>query len=265
MENSGPLFLDKELILVGLDVATAEEAIRLLADKMISHGYVKSSFTKAVLKREAAFPTGLPTETPVGLPHTDIEHCLKPGISLGILAQPVEFRMMGDPTQNVNVRLVFLLSVIVPQEQVKVLRRLIDFCQQSALLQSLIDSQTPAEALNILKANLNLEEVSAPSEAQPQAAPETVNGFDIVVTHPVGLHARPAARFVQLASSFPCKITISNLTNPKQPVNAKGIISVLSLGVSQGHRIRVQADGERSAEALQALRALVESNFGEDV
>ena len=61
MENSGPLFLDKELILVGLDVATAEEAIRLLADKMISHGYVKSSFTEAVLKREAAFPTGLPT------------------------------------------------------------------------------------------------------------------------------------------------------------------------------------------------------------
>jgi len=85
----------------------------------------------------------------------------------------------------------------------------------------------------------------------------------LVVNHPAGLHARPAAEFVKKAASFPCQITVRNVTENEPPVNAKSILSVLTLGVSQGNEIEVNAEGERADEALQALSDLVLSNFGE--
>jgi phosphocarrier protein HPr len=87
--------------------------------------------------------------------------------------------------------------------------------------------------------------------------------IDITVQHPAGLHARPASKFVRLAASFPCTIQVSDLTKGSTTVNAKSILNVLSLGVEQGHQIHIEADGERAAEAVAALRELVETNFGE--
>ena len=90
------------------------------------------------------------------------------------------------------------------------------------------------------------------------------NAFEGVIRHPAGLHARPAAKFVQTAAKFPgCSIKITNLEKQKPYVDAKSIISVLTLEIGQGNRIRVTADGEKAAEALQALQALIETNFGE--
>jgi phosphotransferase system HPr (HPr) family protein len=85
----------------------------------------------------------------------------------------------------------------------------------------------------------------------------------LTVNHPVGLHARPAARFVQTSASFKSKITISNVTKGSTPVDAKSILMVLTLGVHQGYEIEIEADGEDETQALEALKALVEDNFGE--
>ena len=87
---------------------------------------------------------------------------------------------------------------------------------------------------------------------------------DLTVTHEVGLHARPAAEFVKLASTYPCEIQVRNLTTEGDPVNAKSILSVLTLGVNQGHLIQIDANGEREYDALEAMKTLVESNFGEN-
>lgn len=85
----------------------------------------------------------------------------------------------------------------------------------------------------------------------------------MTVNHPVGLHARPAARFVQASSGFQSKITVSNVTKSSAPVDAKSILMVLTLGVHQGYEIEIEADGVDENEALDALKALVENNFGE--
>lgn len=85
----------------------------------------------------------------------------------------------------------------------------------------------------------------------------------LTVVHQAGLHARPAAQFVKLANSFPCSITVRNLTVAKPPVNAKSVLSVLTQGVNQGHQIAVEAEGENAEGALDAIRQLVEGNFGE--
>jgi phosphotransferase system HPr (HPr) family protein len=82
----------------------------------------------------------------------------------------------------------------------------------------------------------------------------------LVVRHEVGLHARPASLFVRTAAQFPCTITV---TKDEKTVNAKSIISILSLGVGQNNEITLQAEGERAEEALLTLTRLIESNFGE--
>lgn len=83
----------------------------------------------------------------------------------------------------------------------------------------------------------------------------------VTVQHEVGLHARPAAQFVQLAASFPCSISVFNVTAESAPADAKSILGVLTLGVNQGHVIGIEAEGEQADEALAALQELVENNF----
>jgi phosphotransferase system HPr (HPr) family protein len=84
---------------------------------------------------------------------------------------------------------------------------------------------------------------------------------EITVNHPIGLHARPAARFVETAKSYPCDIRVTNLSVAGPQANAKSILSVLALGVTQGNRILLEADGPEADEALLALTQLVESDF----
>lgn len=85
----------------------------------------------------------------------------------------------------------------------------------------------------------------------------------ITVSHPSGLHARPASLFVQTASKFSSDVQVQNLTDQSDVVNAKSILSVLTLGVMQGHEIQITAEGDDAEEAICAFKDLVEDNFGE--
>lgn len=86
----------------------------------------------------------------------------------------------------------------------------------------------------------------------------------LTITHPAGLHARPAALFVRTAASFKSAVRLTNLTrNPKRDADAKSILSLMTLGVEHDHEIRVRADGPDEDAAIDALRTLVESDFDE--
>ena len=88
--------------------------------------------------------------------------------------------------------------------------------------------------------------------------------IQVVVRNPSGLHARPAALFVRTAGQFGSKVTITNPVAGKGPVDAKSILSVLTLGVSSGTEIEVSAEGDDAEAALAAIREAVESGLGED-
>jgi phosphocarrier protein HPr len=83
----------------------------------------------------------------------------------------------------------------------------------------------------------------------------------LTVQHKVGLHARPAALFVQTAKQFKSDIKV---THGEREANAKSILHVLTLGASQGAVITLSAEGEDADQALADLKALVEDNFGEE-
>ena len=85
----------------------------------------------------------------------------------------------------------------------------------------------------------------------------------IQVTHRVGLHARPASQFVQAAAKFASRIKVKNLTTDGKFVDAKSIIMVLTLGVMKDHQVVIQTEGPDADVALEALKSLIESDFGE--
>jgi len=86
----------------------------------------------------------------------------------------------------------------------------------------------------------------------------------VTVNHPVGLHARPAAQFVQTASKYKSEVTVANITKKSEAVNAKSILLILTLGVQQGHEIEIVANGTDEREAVTALKDLVDNSFGEE-
>ena len=83
----------------------------------------------------------------------------------------------------------------------------------------------------------------------------------VTIIHEVGLHARPASMFVQIAAKYRSDIEV---THGETTANAKSILGILTLGAHQGAEITIKAEGEDAEEALQALEQLVLDNFGED-
>ena len=83
----------------------------------------------------------------------------------------------------------------------------------------------------------------------------------LTIDHDVGLHARPAALFVKMAQGFQAEIT---LEKDDQQANAKGILGILALGVSQGETVTLRADGPDEEMAIEALQELVACNFAID-
>ena len=85
----------------------------------------------------------------------------------------------------------------------------------------------------------------------------------VTVINESGFHARPGSDFVHAAAKFSSKITIRRLDEDEDPVNAKSIAFVLSLGVGKGIEIELAADGDDEKEAVDSLCSFIESGLGE--
>ena len=112
-------------------------------------------------------------------------------------------------------------------------------------------------------AHLGVASPPAPGVAEPSPAAEDGAMVRLLVPNPHGLHARPAARFVQTATPFDAAITVRNLTNGRGPADARSLNAVATLGVAKDHEIEVRAAGPQAQEALAALVALAARRFDE--
>lgn len=82
----------------------------------------------------------------------------------------------------------------------------------------------------------------------------------VTLRNKTGLHARPAKVFAKAAAASPAEVTVSK---DGRDVNAKSVLSVLTLDCHQGDQIVIRTDGEGAEEALAELVRLVESGLGE--
>lgn len=81
---------------------------------------------------------------------------------------------------------------------------------------------------------------------------------ELTIPNEEGLHARPAAKFVKLASQFTCDIWVEK---DNEEINGKSIMGLMMLAAAKGSVIRVTAEGQDAEAALEKLSALVNSGF----
>ena len=94
---------------------------------------------------------------------------------------------------------------------------------------------------------------------QKKTGQETVERI-FVIGSKLGLHARPAAVFVQTANRFEAAIEVQK---EELKVDGKSIMGIMTLAAEMGSSITVRASGKDAAMAMEALAKLIESNFGE--
>jgi len=79
---------------------------------------------------------------------------------------------------------------------------------------------------------------------------------ELIVKNKQGLHARPAAIFVQIANKFDSRITVRH---DAEEVNGKSIMGILMLGAEKGSLIIIEADGADAQKALEELEKIISS------
>ena len=85
----------------------------------------------------------------------------------------------------------------------------------------------------------------------------------VIIANKLGLHARPAMIFVELACDFQADISVRR-TNQQDPVDGKSIMQMMMLAATQGTEIEITAVGADARKAVQQLVALVKSKFEEE-
>ena len=149
--NKNTITIDQSLIDIGIDDDNAEKIILRLASLLEKKGYVKNTFAQAVVDREKIFPTGLPFQIGVAIPHTDAEHVITNAIALGTLYQPVKFFEMGTNDKKIDVSIICLLAIKDPNMIIKTLRDLIKTFQDEILLKRILQSKKSNEIEKIFK------------------------------------------------------------------------------------------------------------------
>lgn len=83
---------------------------------------------------------------------------------------------------------------------------------------------------------------------------------ELTIVNKNGMHARPAAQFVKLASQFKCEVWVEK---DDEQVNGKSIMGLMMLAAAKGEKIKVSTDGADSEAAMSAIEGLVASGFGD--
>jgi phosphocarrier protein HPr len=84
---------------------------------------------------------------------------------------------------------------------------------------------------------------------------------DIAVINRLGLHARPAAMFVRIASRYRCEVWVAK---EGEEVNGKSIMGLMMLAAGQGSKLRLRCEGPDAEKALADLEELINARFHED-
>lgn len=83
----------------------------------------------------------------------------------------------------------------------------------------------------------------------------------VAIQNKAGLHARPAAEFVKLASRFASEVFVRK---QDLEVNGKSIMGMMMLAAEYGSEITIRANGEDAEQAVHQLAGLIDARFGED-
>ncbi|HEX3357801.1 MAG TPA: HPr family phosphocarrier protein [Tepidisphaeraceae bacterium] len=87
---------------------------------------------------------------------------------------------------------------------------------------------------------------------------------DIIVSNSMGLHARPAMQFVDLANQFASEIRVIKPGDEPVTADGKSVMQMIVLEAIEGTTLKIEADGSDAQDAVNKLAELFESKFGEE-
>jgi PTS system galactitol-specific IIA component len=153
------LKLQKSFVIVDLEALDSDTVIQALAGRLHQAGMVDANYSSATIERERHHATGLPTRPfPIAFPHADAEGVIESALAVAILKEPVSFKNMADPEEELPVELAIMLANKRPEEQVETLRKLAELFGEAEKLSELRELSDTVEIVDWLTTELNLEE-----------------------------------------------------------------------------------------------------------
>ncbi|MBV1758409.1 MAG: PTS sugar transporter subunit IIA [Dethiosulfatibacter sp.] len=141
----------KENIIIGLQATDRNDAIMKIVQLLVTNGHVKETYYDSVVAREEIYPTGLPTEgVRIAIPHASSEDIIESTIGMAILETPVVFNNMADDSEELDVKIVFLIANAASTEQPKILKQLMEKFSDEDLLISLSESQSAEVVMDLI-------------------------------------------------------------------------------------------------------------------
>jgi phosphocarrier protein HPr len=87
---------------------------------------------------------------------------------------------------------------------------------------------------------------------------------DVLIINKLGLHARPAMQFVDIANQFKSNVMVRKGGEEPADADGKSVMQMIILAAVEGTPLRIEADGDDAEEAVSKLVELVEGKFGEE-
>ncbi|HAP8832748.1 TPA: PTS sugar transporter subunit IIA, partial [Enterococcus faecium] len=116
---------------------------QVMSEQLKNAGCVKDSFLEGITNREQEFPTGLEVnQIGFAIPHTDSAHVNSSQICFASLKEPLVFSDMTDKSHEIPVRLVFMLAMSQPHEQIDTLQNLVSLFQNEEKVNELLACTT---------------------------------------------------------------------------------------------------------------------------
>lgn len=236
-QRAGPQLL----VRLGAAPASKEAAIREAAGLLTTAGCIEEAYGESMLRREGVANTFLGHG--VVIPHgmVDDRHLVRES-GLAVLQVPGGIEWHDGQTAH-------LVVAIAAQSDthITVLRRLTRLIQDEARLEQLRTTENAADIAAALS-----EDAAAPAATGP--ATDLRQRFEWTVDYPTGLHARPAAHWVETARALPARIRVRH---GDQVADAKNLIALLQLGLRCGDEVTISAEGDDEAGALARICAAV--------
>ena len=151
------LEFNQDHIAFNLEAADSYEVINVLADKLCLRGLVLKEYGRLTYERELEHPTGLPTKPfCIAFPHADAFGVINSALGVALLKNPVKFKNMADPDEDLDVHIVIMLANKNPEEQIQTLRNLAILFGDPEKLSELRDQTSPQEVSAWLTRELRL-------------------------------------------------------------------------------------------------------------
>jgi len=146
--------LEPTAVRLQIEAIDSADVIAQLGSLLMEAGFVRDTFISAALERESQLPTGLPLggKYNAAIPHTDVEHVIKPGLAMATLVKPISFQNMVQPDESVPVQLVFFMALDQPKAQVEMLQEIAMVLQDAQVIEELMNARDFADVNRILTA-----------------------------------------------------------------------------------------------------------------